>query len=310
MLNIEFGNQFRGYNILVYLTLITSPQVAIVKKTSLVILIALALVSGASAYAYTEGVFDDVIDLIEQDEEVIEDTIQEEPAIIESELAALISLNTNFGTNFYSMEEVDDGDNNEVEEIVWDNFTFQFDASESVGNIENYTWDFGDGNMFSGIDGSHSYELPGKYLVTLTVRSSSENSDSIQTEVIVNFDGFVISDNMECTCAPTAKVTQIDLKVEPEAKLISGETTVTHDGSTEDCTQRLVIQQCHLRVTIQEYSGESLVSEEVIFDETFSTNTKTVNFSINPNGNNYKILLETDQIRDWHKPNTEWFVKY
>ena len=283
---------------------------AIVKKTSLVILIALALVSGASAYAYSEGVFDDVIDLMEQDEEVIEDTIQEEPAIIESELAALISLNTNFGTNFYSMEEVDDGDNNEVEEIVWDNFTFQFDASESVGNIENYTWDFGDGNMFSGIDGSHSYELPGKYLVTLTVRSSSENSDSIQTEVIVNFDGFVISDNMECTCAPTAKVTQIDLKVEPEAKLISGETTVTHDGSTEDCTQRLVIQQCHLRVTIQEYSGESLVSEEVIFDETFSTNTKTVNFSINPNGNNYKILLETDQIRDWHKPNTEWFVKY
>ena len=283
---------------------------AIVKKTSLVILIALALVSGASAYAYTEGVFDDVIDLIEQNEEVVEDTIQEEPPIIESELAALISLNTNFGTNFYSMEEVDDGDNNEVEEVVWDNFTFQFDASESVGNIENYTWDFGDGNMFSGMEGSHSYELPGKYLVTLTVTSSYENSDSIQTEVIVNFDGFVISDNMECTCAPTAKVTQIDLKVEPGANLVSGETTVTHDGSTEDCTQRLVIQQCHLRVTIQEYSGGSVVSEEVIFDETFSTNTKTVNFTISTNGNNYKILLETDQIRDWHKPNTEWFVKY
>jgi len=35
-----------------------------------------------------------------------------------------------------------------------------------------------------------------------------------------------------------------------------------------------------------------------------------VNFTISTNGNNYKILLETDQIRDWHKPNTEWFVKY
>ena len=282
----------------------------IVKKTSLVILTALTLISGASAYAFTEGVFDDVIDLIGQDEEVVESTIQEEPAIIESELTALISLNTNFGTNFYSMEEVDDGDNNEVEEVVWDNFTFQFDASESVGNIENYTWDFGDGNTFYGIEGSYSYKLPGKYLATLTVISPTGSSASNQTEIIVNFDGFVISDNMECTCAPTAKVTQIDMKVEPEANLVSGETTVTHDGSTEDCTQRLVIQQCHLRVTIQEYSGGSVVSEEVIFDETFSTNTKTVNFSINPNGNNYKILLETDQIRDWHKPNTEWIVKY
>ena len=282
-----------------------------VKKTSLIILTALLLVSGASAYAYTEGVFDQILELNEDETEVVESVVEEEPAIIESDLSAFISVNTNFGTNFYSMEEVDDGDNNEVEEIVWDNFTFQFDGSESTGNIENYTWDFGDGNTFYGIEGSHSYELPGKYLATLTVISPIGNSASIQTEIIVNFDGFVISDNMECTCAPTAKVTQIDLKIEPEATLVNGETTVTHDGSTEDCTQRLIVQQCHLRVTIQEYSGGSVVSEEVIFDETFSTNTKTVAFSFVPmNDNNYKILLETDQIRDWHKPNTEWFAEY
>ena len=281
------------------------------KKTSLIILTALLLVSGASAYAYTEGVFDQILELYEDETEVVESVVEEEPAIIESDLSAFISVNTNFGTNFYSMEEVDDGDNNEVEEIVWDNFTFQFDGSESTGNIENYTWDFGDGNTFYGIEGSHSYELPGKYLATLTVISPIGNSASIQTEIIVNFDGFVISDNMECTCAPTAKVTQIDLKIEPEATLVNGETTVTHDGSTEDCTQRLIVQQCHLRVTIQEYSGGSVVSEEVIFDETFSTNTKTVAFSFVPmNDNNYKILLETDQIRDWHKPNTEWFAEY
>ena len=281
------------------------------KKTSLIILTALLLVSGASAYAYTEGVFDQILELYEDETEVVESIVEEEPAVIQSDLSAFISVNTNFGTNFYSMEEVDDGDNNEVEEIVWDNFTFQFDGSESTGNIENYTWDFDDGNIFYGIEGSHSYELPGKYLVTLTVISTSGNTASNQTEITVNFDGFVISDNMECTCAPTAKVTQIDLKIEPEATLVNGETTVTHDGSTEDCTQRLIVQQCHLRVTIQEYSGGSVVSEEVIFDETFSTNTKTVAFSFVPmNDNNYKILLETDQIRDWHKPNTEWFAEY
>ena len=280
-----------------------------VKKVSLMVFTALLLISGSGAFAYTQGTFDEFLNL-NDDEETIEDVIKEEPLLVENDLTAFISVNTNLGTNFYSMEEVDDGDNNEVEEIVWDNFTFQFDAYGSTGNIENYTWDFGDGNELYGIEGSHNYELPGKYQVTLTVMAPSGNIASSQTEITVNFDGFVISDNMECTCAPTAKVTQIDLKIEPDASAVNGETTVTHDGSTEDCTQRIIVQQCHLRVTIQEYNGETLVSEDVIFDETFSTNSKTVNFTINPNGNNYKILLETDQIRDWHKPNTEWFVEY
>jgi len=283
-----------------------------VKKVSLMVFTALLLISGSGAFAYTQGTFDEILNLNDE-EENIENVIKEEPLLVETDLTAFISVNTNLGTNFYSMEEVDDGDNNEVEEIVWDNFTFQFDASESSGNIENYTWDFGDGNELYGIEGSHSYELPGKYQVTLTVMEPSGNTASSQTEITVNFDGYVISDNMECTCAPTAKVTQIDLKIEEDASAIIGETTVTHDGSSEDCTQRISLQdegKCHLRVTIQEYNGETVISEDVIFDETFSTNSKTVNFTINPNGNNYKILLETDQIRDWHKPDTEWFVEY
>ena len=271
---------------------------------------ALLLISGSGAYAYTEGVFDDILELSDEENENAEVINEEEPILEESEITSLIAVNTDLGTNFYSMEEVDNGNNNEVEETVWDNFTFQFDAYGSTGNIENYTWDFGDGNELYGIEGSHSYELPGKYQVTLTVMAPSGNTASSQTEITVNFDGFVISDNMECTCAPTAKITQIDLKIEEDAITIVGETTVTHDGSSEDCTQRISLQQCHLRVTIQEYNGETVVSEDVIFDETFSTNSKTVNFTINPNGNNYKILLETDQIRDWHKPNTEWFVEY
>ena len=282
------------------------------KKISLIVFVALLLVSGTGAYAYTEGVFDDILELSDDENEDAEVIKEEEPIIEESDITALISVNTNLGTNFYSMEEIDNGNNNEVEDIVWDNFTFQFDAYGSTGNIENYTWDFGDGNELYGIEGSHSYALPGTYQVTLIAISANGNTASNQTQIIVDFDGYVISDNMECTCAPTAKVTQIDLKIEENAKTIIGETTVTHDGSSEDCTQRISLQQCHLRVTIQEYNGETLVSEEVIFDETFATNTKTVPFAINPmgNGSNYKILLETDQIRDWHKPNTEWFVEY
>ena len=53
----------------------------VVKKTSLMILVALALVSGASAYAYTEGVFDQILELTEDETEVVESVVEEEPCL-------------------------------------------------------------------------------------------------------------------------------------------------------------------------------------------------------------------------------------
>ena len=66
------------------------------------IFVALLLVSGSGAYAYTEGAFDEILELNE-DEEIVEDVIKEEPVVVETDLTAFISVNTNLGTNFYSM---------------------------------------------------------------------------------------------------------------------------------------------------------------------------------------------------------------
>ena len=276
------------------------------KKTTLLVVATLMIVSGVGAYTFGDEFLEDILD--DSTEEEVEE-IQEKPEPVLEDLVAVAFVNTNFGINEYNMEEVDDGDNNEEEVVEETLYNFQFNAYSSKGNASSYLWDFGDGNEGEGIEISHEYQNPGNYIVKLTIGNGQINSED-EIEITIDFDGFVISDNMECTCAPTAKETTIDLKIESDAQEITGETTVTHDGSTEDCTQRLPIQQCHLRVTIQEYDGSSLVSQDVIYDDTFSTNTKTVNFTISPNGNNYVILLETDQLRDWHKPNTEWYVRY
>jgi len=277
-----------------------------VKKTTLLVVATLMIVSGVGAYTFGDEFLDEIAD--NSTEEEIEE-VEEKPEPVLEDLVAVAFVNTNFGINEYNMEEVDDGDNNEEEVVEETLYNFQFNAYSSKGNASSYIWNFGDGSEGEGIEISHEYQNPGKFVVKLTISDGKTESED-EIEITVDFDGFVISDNMECTCAPTAKETTIDLKIENDAQEISGETTVTHDGSSEDCTQRLSIQQCHLRVTIQEYDGNSLVSQDVIFDDTFSTNTKTVNFTISPNGNNYVILLETDQLRDWHKPNTEWYVRY
>ena len=283
-----------------------------VKKTTLLIFIGLITVGGAGAYAFNDEMFDEYLDDLQDKEDVVD--VIEEPESILEDLVAKITVNTQVGTNYYSMEEVDDGDNNEVQNIEWDNYTFQFDAYASAGEIEKYLWNFGDNNELEGIEGEHSYSKPGKYIVTLKITSIDGISMTNQTMITVDFEGLVISDNMECTCAPTAKETTIDLKIENGATSIVGETTVTHDGSSEDCTQRNLLQQCHLRVILKSYNGGSLISEEVLFDDTFSTNSKTVNFtrslSEDENEHTFELVLETDQLRDWHKPETEWIVNY
>ena len=280
------------------------------KKTTLLIFLVLILASGTGAYVFGEGFLDDIInDEQEEDTQITE----EKPEIVLEDLIATIFVNTDFGINEYDMEEVDSGDNNEEEVVEETFYVFQFNAYSSVGNASSYMWDFGDGNQGEGIEIAHEYQNPGKYIVTLTTSNGQIKSDD-QVEITVDFDGHVISDNMECTCAPTAKETTVDLKIENNVQEISGETTVTHDGNTEDCTQRLSIQQCHLRVILEIYDGSSLVSQDVLFDETFNTNSVTVNFSYSPNadenGHNFQLRLETDQIRDWHKPETFWFAKY
>ena len=280
------------------------------KKTTLLVFLVLIIASGTGAYVFGEGFLDDIInDEPEEDTQITE----EKPEIVLEDLIATIFVNTDFGINEYDMEEVDSGDNNEEEVVEETFYVFQFNAYSSVGNASSYMWDFGDGNQGEGIEITHEYQNPGKYIVTLTTSNGQIKSDD-QVEITVDFDGHVISDNMECTCAPTAKETTVDLKIENNVQEISGETTVTHDGNTEDCTQRLSIQQCHLRVILEIYDGSSLVSQEVLFDETFNTNSVTVNFSYSPsideNGYNFELRLETDQIRDWHKPETFWFVKY
>lgn len=62
-----------------------------------------------------------------------------------------------------------------------------FDASGSTPQsaITEYAWEFGDGERDSGRFVDHDYELPGTYVVRLTVRDSFGNSQSISKSLTV-----------------------------------------------------------------------------------------------------------------------------
>ena len=83
---------------------------------------------------------------------------------------------------------------------------------------------------------------------------------------------------MECVCAPTAKDTVIVLSEHEGQSSIGGYVKVEHDGSSESCSLRNPLQECHVRVMLQRLSGGDVVEESVLFDDTFRSNEKVVDF--------------------------------
>lgn len=211
-----------------------------------------------------------------------------------------------YGINDYTLVEIDEGDNDEEESITERLYEFMFEANYA-GDV--VTWDFGDGTSGTGVTTSHSFAQPGYYLVTAT--STSVDSIEVATiEITVERKATVESDNMECTCAPTAKSTIIDLI--PSAGTISYEGVVTleHDGSSESCSLRNPLQECHVRVILERTVDGSVIGQEVLYDDNFRMNELNVPFellSIDVEiGEGLQLRLETDQLRDWHKPTTMW----
>ena len=212
------------------------------------------------------------------------------------------------GTNYYSLIEIDEGDNDEEEQITWVLHEFKF---SSIGGEDSITWDFGDGNTGSGSSVSHFFESSGIFIITAT-SISLDNIETASIQVIVNRDSSAEVDNMECSCAPTGKDTVIDLVALTGKQSIQGFVQVEHDGSSESCTLRNPLQECHIRVILQRTEQGEIVSEEILFDDTFRSNEKVVDFELSglefSQGENIQLRLETDQIRDWHKPTAEWSI--
>ena len=219
-----------------------------------------------------------------------------------------ISVDNEIGTNKFILIEVDEGDNDE--EVVTEHILheFAFEASNRGGLI---TWDFNDGFTATGNEATHSFDKPGVYVIEAT--ESLDGIVSIATiSVTVHLDSEAEVDNMECVCAPTAKDTIIPLSEHEGISTIEGYVQVEHDGSSESCSLRNPLQECHVRVIMQRLLNGEVVEQSVLFDDTFRSNEQVVDFLFEDvelqQGERLQLRLETDQVRDWHKPTAAWFT--
>ena len=64
---------------------------------------------------------------------------------------------------------------------------FVNDTADLDGNLDSFTWDFGDGSpKTSGGVVTHSYDEPGRYTVTLTATDSEGATDNVSKQVVVS----------------------------------------------------------------------------------------------------------------------------
>jgi len=71
--------------------------------------------------------------------------------------------------------------------VIYAGGTVEFDASPSSGRppLVAYTWDLGDGRTASGKRITTSFQMPGRYTVTLTVEDANGRTDCLADEIIV-----------------------------------------------------------------------------------------------------------------------------
>ncbi|MBW2257119.1 MAG: PKD domain-containing protein, partial [Deltaproteobacteria bacterium] len=58
-------------------------------------------------------------------------------------------------------------------------------SSDNDGTLVDYSWDFGDGNIGTGVSPSHTYAAGGTYTVTLTVTDDLDGFDDDATTATV-----------------------------------------------------------------------------------------------------------------------------
>ena len=224
------------------------------------------------------------------------------------ELPFQISVDTEVGVNQFILIEVDEGDNDEEVVIERIFHVFTFGATDRGGLI---TWDFGDGFTATGSDTTHTFETPGIHIVEATESIDGEVTTQTMT-VMVHLESQAEVDNMECVCAPTAKDTIIPLSNHVGISTLEGFVRVEHDGSSESCSLRNPLQECHLRVILQRLSNGDVVEQSILFDDTFRNNEHVVDFKFEDvsleQGERLQLRLETDQVRDWHKPTAKWYT--
>ena len=140
---------------------------------------------------------------------------------------------------------------------------FVNDTADLDGNLDSFTWDFGDGSpKTSGGVVTHSYDEPGRYAVTLTATDSEGATDNVTKQVVVS--GLVYQkdalafdadgDGYQGGVSFSVR-NDFDQPVYVEDVLVNPEANVSTVGSLSDRDSRELLSDGTARDSVEVYVG-------------------------------------------------------
>ncbi|XGI82706.1 S8 family serine peptidase [Halorutilales archaeon Cl-col2-1] len=170
-----------------------------------------------------------------------------------------------------------------------------FDGSSSSdpdGDIQSYSWSFGDGTTASKKVTSHSYSSSGQYLVQLTIKDDNGATDTTSEAVSVSPNDGAQIDEIQTSLSDTDSdglSDQIYVNVSV-SNVSTGQTTVTFGESNFDIDISPTDTTQAQFVTLNDTDGDG-INESVEFVELLGTDGDTLNssYSITANISNQSI---------------------
>jgi len=181
----------------------------------------------------------------------------------------------------------------------------QFDGSNSLaaeGMLNQYTWDFGDGNTGSGVAPVHRYSEPGTYQVKLTITGndygSCDHTDTDMMTITVLPKPEAEFDTPEFLLEGEPLVLDASPSLQPEVQLRSFKWEITGpDTININWFQRTYTDSTERRIAEWVSRGSKITAPQVIEDQSLTGQLpKTVLEDLPPGNYQVKLMIETNSM--------------